>query len=94
MAGHIILVTWYADYLHYPLTSVCAHAARGGHIRLIQWARARGAPWDKHTFNNAAANGKTALLQWLCEQNAPWEASTSAAAAGGGYLKVALTGRL
>ena len=32
-------------------------AAAGGHLELLQWARANGCPWDEDTFVRAAHGG-------------------------------------
>jgi hypothetical protein len=33
--------------------STCAHAARGGHLDVLVWARAHGCPWDRSTGDAA-----------------------------------------
>jgi len=60
-------------------------AATGGHLALLQWARAQGAPWDAYTCKWAAQGGHLELLQWARAQTppAPWDEETCACAAGG-----------
>jgi len=46
----------------------CSGAAHGGHLELLQWARAQGAHWDKSAVIHAAgAQGNPALLQWALD---------------------------
>jgi len=54
----------------------CGGAAQGGHLELLQWARAQNAPWDKWTCMWAARGGHLALLQWARAQGAPWDERT------------------
>ena len=35
----------------------CAHAARGGHLEVLKWARDNGCPWDVRTRELAASKG-------------------------------------
>ena len=43
---------------------ICPSAAEGGHLEVLQWARAKGYPWDLWTCANAASNGHLEVLQW------------------------------
>jgi len=49
-----------------PPERTCAQAAKGGHLCVLQWARAQTppAPWDEGTCTAAAEGGHPELLQW------------------------------
>ena len=66
---------------------ICAAAAAGGHIGVLQWARDQDppCPWDGKncaaaTCRAAAAGGHLEVLKWLREQNppCPWDGRTCA----------------
>ena len=66
-----------------------SNAAGGGHLKVLQWLKAQGRPWDEEgIFACAAARGQLKVLQWLRAQGCPWDWRTCANAAGGGDLKV------
>jgi hypothetical protein len=50
-------------------TSMCA--ARGGHIGILQWARANGCPWDRDVGYGAAEHGHVDLLKWAVVNGCP-----------------------
>lgn len=52
------------------LNNVCNVAAMDGHLKLIQWARQNGCPWDI-TCRNAALNGHLEVLQWARQNGCP-----------------------
>ena len=60
----------------------------GGHLEVLQWARANGAPWDESTCAVAAYGGHLEVLQWARANGAPWDEWTCAEAADGGHLEV------
>jgi hypothetical protein len=66
----------------------CTYAARGGHLKLLQWARANGAPWTARTCAYAARGGHLDVLQWAQASGCPWDELTCALAAKGGHLEV------
>eukprot|EP00230_Micromonas_polaris_P008967 CAMPEP_0117645366 /NCGR_PEP_ID=MMETSP0802-20121206/11508_1 /TAXON_ID=38833 /ORGANISM="Micromonas sp., Strain CCMP2099" /LENGTH=190 /DNA_ID=CAMNT_0005450733 /DNA_START=85 /DNA_END=655 /DNA_ORIENTATION=+ len=39
-------------------------AAEGGHLEVLQWARATGCPWDEETCEYAAGGRHLEVLQW------------------------------
>merc|ERR1711904_264377 len=41
-----------------------AWAAENGHLKVLQWARANGCPWDKWTCSKAALKGHLEVLKW------------------------------
>jgi len=67
-------------------------AAKGGHLELLQWARAQTPPttWDKRTGNGAAGCGQFAALKWARAQTpqAPLDLLLSLGAARNGHLEV------
>ena len=42
----------------------CAQAAYGGHLQVLQWARANGCPWNAETCYRAAKGGHLEVLHW------------------------------
>ena len=51
--------------------STCSAAARGGHLAVLQWARANGCPWDAWTCAYAARDGHLAVLGWALANGCP-----------------------
>jgi hypothetical protein len=49
----------------------CAKAAGGGHLDVLQWARANGCPWDWKTCIAAAEGGHLDVLLWACDHGCP-----------------------
>ena len=53
---------------------MCSFAAQFGHLEILQWARANGAPWDRNTRDIAresvlaVANG---VLEWALANGVP-----------------------
>lgn len=68
--------------------AVTVAAARGGHVKVLQWAQENGCAWDVRACNAAAAAGHLETLQWLRQHDCPWGSSTCASAAGEGKLEV------
>jgi hypothetical protein len=66
----------------------CLSAAGGGHLAVLQWARADGCPWNEWTCARAAEGGHLAVLQWLRANGCPWDGDTCGRAAKGGHLAV------
>ena len=60
----------------------------GGHLAVLQWARAQGCPWDSDTCAFAAVNGELAVLQWLRAKGCPWNELTCSKAAERGHQEV------
>ncbi|EEH50899.1 uncharacterized protein MICPUCDRAFT_54935 [Micromonas pusilla CCMP1545] len=48
-------------------------AAERGHLEMLQWARANGAPWDERTCAKAARGGHLEMLQWAKAMGCPCE---------------------
>jgi hypothetical protein len=51
-------------------------AASGGHLDVLQWARANGCPWSKETCTYAAEAGQFEVLKWLRSNGCPWDNQT------------------
>ena len=62
-------------------------AAQGGHLAVLQWARANGCPWNEETCAHAARGGHLEVLQWARANGCPWEGPWCDAAEGG-HLEV------
>jgi hypothetical protein len=75
---------------------ICAAAAGGGHLAVLQWLRANGCPWesDECAWGRgivacvAAGSDRLAALQWARANGCPWDRKACSAAAGGGHLSV------
>jgi len=64
----------------------CCKVASVGALKLLQWARANGCPWDEMTCANAARGGHLTVLHRA--NGCPWDEMTCANAARGGHLTV------
>jgi len=51
----------------------CVYCAEGGHLAVLQWARAQGHPWNERTCERAADNGHLEVLQWARTHGCPWD---------------------
>ena len=67
---------------------LCDYSAEGGHLAVLQWARAHGCPRNEWTCTEAASNGHLEVLQWARAQGCDWGERTCARAAEGGHLEV------
>jgi len=54
-------------------TSICTSAAQTGRLKMLQFLRADGWPWDNETTRVAAMNGHLDVLQWCIQQGCPFE---------------------
>ena len=68
-------------------------AAWGGHLEVLQWARANGCPWDEDTCSMAAHNGHLEVLQWARTTGCPWDERTCGMAVREGHRDVFLWAR-
>jgi len=50
----------------------CAAAAGGGHLAVLQWARASGCPWGSMTCIRAARGGHLDVLKWARANGCDW----------------------
>ena len=64
---------------------------------MLQWARARGCPWDETMCSRAARRGHLKVLPWARAQGCAWDEGTYTArvhytvysnATAGGYLDI------
>ena len=67
---------------------LCQYSAQGGHLGVLQWARANGCLWNEHTCSYAAQGGHLDVLQWARENGCPWNEWTCSFAAHGGHIDV------
>ena len=51
--------------------NTCSAAALGGHLEVLQWARANGCPWDATTCLHAKVGGNIELLNWAIANGCP-----------------------
>jgi hypothetical protein len=65
-----------------------ASAARGEHLKVLQWLHANGCPWDSKTCAVAAGGGHLEILQWLHANGCPWYELTCSYAARNGHLEI------
>ena len=56
-------------------------AANGGHLKVLQWLRAAGCPWDWLTGHWAAQVSSDRVLRWARRNGCEWNAATRALAA-------------
>ena len=45
----------------------CPEAASSGNVKLLEWVRNVGLPWDERVCSNAALNGHLEVLKWAKE---------------------------
>ena len=84
--GSVQLIAWAKDNGCSWNWAVCAHAADGGHLEVLKWARAHGRQWTKSALTCASAasgEGTWSLSTWSC----PWDRMTCVNAAQGGHLE-------
>ena len=55
---------------------MCAAAAGGGHIVILEWLREKGAKWDPRSCAEAAMRGHLDCLRWLIENECPQDDTT------------------
>ena len=63
-------------------------AGKGGHVEVMEWARAEDCPWDVWTCEFAAEGGHLEVLKWARENGCPLDEQTCHYAAGGGHLDI------
>ena len=68
---------------------VCEAAVKGGHLKILMWAREHTlCSWSEITFAHAAAGGHLEVLKWLRQNGCPWDEMTCVEAAEEGHLEV------
>ncbi len=72
--GRLGALQWARLTLHIPWdAATCSMAARGGHLALLQWARANGCPWDEQLSWAAAVGGRLDVLEWATTEGYAWD---------------------
>ena len=51
-------------------------------MKMLQWARESGCPWDMKTCSGAAKGGYLEVLQWAHANGCPWDRNTRNFASG------------
>ena len=69
-------------------SKLCAHAAKGGHLEVLLWARKQGCAWNEGTCTWAAHNGHLEVLQWARANGCPWNRDTLIEARAGVHPEV------
>ncbi len=96
--GHLSGLQWLRSRAYPWDKRVCANAALGGHLELLQWAfflgqinrvdfRTNDCPWDSWVSAHAAYGGHLELLRWARAAGCPWDEGATANAAEGGHLE-------
>ena len=88
-AGSLPLIQW-AHNGHDPkiINYIWGNVARGGHIEILQWARANGYSWDKHMSYLIAQSGRLEVLKWAHANGCPLDVDICNIAAEGGHLEM------
>jgi len=91
-------ISWVGDILPYDcfdgeydddVEPVCAKAASGGHVKMTQWLKEKGAKFTSDKISSAAAmEGQMDMLKWLKTQNCDFTEKTFEAAAKSGSVEV------
>jgi hypothetical protein len=81
------------DVYNDPDTWKCMHplegAAQGGHLEVLLWFIAHGAPWDEGICSQAARFGHLVILKWARANGCPlYDDHMCAYAADGGHLDI------
>lgn len=66
---------------------VCAFAAAGGHLEVLQYCWASGCPWNEYTCKFAAEGGHLEALKWCRSKQCPWDEDVCAFAAEEGHME-------
>ena len=71
--GHLDVVRWLVQEQGFAVDEdVMWMAARSGNLRLVQWLRGEGCPWDSWTCTRAVERGHAAVLRWARENGCEW----------------------
>ncbi|SHO33500.1 Pseudo ankyrin repeat-like [Cedratvirus A11] len=71
-----------------PEKFICNMAAEKGSLKVLQWARTKGYPWNARTCALAARCGHLEILQWARTNECIWDEEVCASAAEGGHLEI------
>jgi hypothetical protein len=90
------LFLWARDELSfdYPALTLAVKAARGSHVKVLEWLRDKQGAWTTAVCESAASAGHVHVLIWLRAQDlpCPWDVWTCARAAQHGHLEGAAVG--
>ena len=75
--GHLIMVKRLRYQYHCDWSEeTCVSAARGGHLKLLQWLHKHHCPWNCFTLTTAMSYGmrikNLELAKWVSSQGCPW----------------------
>uniref|UniRef100_A0A6C0IYQ2 F-box domain-containing protein n=1 Tax=viral metagenome TaxID=1070528 RepID=A0A6C0IYQ2_9ZZZZ len=79
----VVLLTWARENGCAWYASICAAAAKGGHLDCLKYAHEHGCPWDERTCAEAAKEGHLDCLKYAHEHGCPWDGHTLFNALGG-----------
>jgi len=83
-AWRVIIAAIAMDIAEVPLRARRHVQSVATAMALLEWARAKGAPWDGRLTAAAAAQGGLGALRLVRPEDGPWDGRTSSAAAGRG----------
>ncbi len=89
--GHLALLQ--ISCPHNKSALVCADAALGGHLEILQWLRANDYPWAENTCSSAAEGGHLEILKWARTNGCRWNYVTCLFAAEYGHLDILIWAR-
>jgi len=76
-SGSETMVRWIHDkrgkWSRLEISNVCAGAAAGGHLSLLQSLRSQGYIWDERTTDEAVTHGHVSVLRWAIENGCPFK---------------------
>lgn len=72
--GHMHVLEWFHQecWLRDD-TRLCTHAACGGQLEALKWARAHGYPWNCRVIWEASHRGHLHVRQWALDNGCPTE---------------------
>lgn len=84
------LVNWLINHRGCTLTiAMSKTAAEKGHLRVLQWLREQGCPWNHvDTFASAVHGGHVPVLEWLLDKGCKADENICQLAAERGHLEV------
>jgi hypothetical protein len=82
--GYLNLIKW-AGYIWDSYAYDCT--ARGGHLKILKWARVRGCEWDSWTCVGASRGGHLKILKWVRSKGCVWNLYTCVCAKNFPHIK-------
>ena len=82
--GHFLFVAGTSNQFYCVYQTICGNendsavttttmASAVESISRLQWARANGCPWNRHTCSGATKNGHLEVLQWARDNGCSWD---------------------